>query len=289
MAMFATIGGVVYRSFDQGKSWDPTVLNPGGRVVGFSVPWHQTLVPDPLDSNKVFAQIGGLIYRSNDAGESWNALVGVQGIRTLAASAKFLYAAGDSSLFYSHDDGDTWREIGGQVSTVDAIFPVTGETGILYIEQQSGEGIEKGFYLSTDGGLKWKFMPPKYFQRLLAVAIDSGNPPRIYASSDGSQVRTADALDPEEWEDVNVSAQSIAIHPGNPQVLAVYSGRGVHASLDRGDTWISLNEAGFLRDGEISHPPFVSEGLPLTIASTTPWTICVGSNDGVWCHPGLGP
>ena len=100
----------IYRSVDGGKSWTLTRKN------GF--PCNIVFAPD--DANLVYAATGTAVLISRDAGAhwlppaptsppAWHVAVGP----LEASGIRRVYAAGDSSIWFSADGGTTWNFDGG--------------------------------------------------------------------------------------------------------------------------------------------------------------------------------
>jgi hypothetical protein len=89
--------GFLYRSLDEGRTWEQTASLPPGPM--------QSLTVDPLDSGVVFAgTLSAGIFRSHDFGDTWipdNEGLETRAVRDLAfdPTGRSLYAATDQGVF----------------------------------------------------------------------------------------------------------------------------------------------------------------------------------------------
>jgi len=148
--------------------------------------------------------------------------------------------------------------------------------------------------MSKDAGVSWTPVledgPPKGLgavSEVSDIAFYFADPPNIYANMGGQIWKATDATDPREWSVMGAAdvtgGGEMAFQPGNPKVMAILTGTRLSGTLDRGHSWVPLHQAGY----EIGN--VVYQGLPpgarsLTITAGFPWTICIGSDTGVWCH-----
>jgi hypothetical protein len=110
-ALFASGGGLsmVARSFDTGRTWSHTIIEPPIEVAA-------------LGSNSRFIFVGGSIegrfstnlgiFRSSDNGASWSNVScpkPTTKFRSLLVYDSMIVAASTSEIFFSSDDGDTWQ------------------------------------------------------------------------------------------------------------------------------------------------------------------------------------
>ena len=286
LTLYAGAGRVVYRSTDDGRTWDFSLIPVGSGNI-------TALLAHPGESLIVYAQVESAVYRSTDRGKSWVLLETPSGTRSIGASFDFLYAGGNVSLFGSADHGETWHEISGQVGYIRNILPIPGDDSTLYLGQSGGrtQGREfkEGLYLSKDGGSTWRPVPDGGASwRVSDFAVDVSESPNIYVAANGELLR-ANSLEPKEWAAVGGAGQ-VATHPTNPQILAVSTGSTVLATLDGGQSWVGLHEAGHLI-GNTTYaglPEARISPRPILIGPGSPGTICIGSEGGVWCHRGVG-
>ena len=227
------------------------------------------------------------MWRSTDGVDSWTLLDSPTNVAAIAVSSEYLYVVRDFSLFRSADQGETWREINKQIGSAQDILLVPTHPSIMYI-RIGGE-----LYVSKDGGFSWTLIRDANSSlRIADFAIDSADPPSIYVGVTNRGLLRANALNPEEWSVIALPSEpgnfhALATHPSDPDVLAVAIGTGVFATLDGGASWVPLHEAGHLI-GNVTYEglPYTS-GRPIVVMSGSPWTICIGSDTGVWCHGGV--
>ena len=299
--MYAGGGGAVYGSTDGGRTWQlpENYLGSGPGVL-------RNIAVHPLDSRIIYTQFKSEIWGSSDSGKSWTLIKSPDGVRSIALSSEFLYAGTGDSLYRTGDNGKTWRQISKQVGSIQAVLPVPGQPMIRYLYSSGGRTqdlqFEEGLYISVDGGFSWTPVPDATAKwRVNSFAIDSTNLPNIYVAVAGKGLLKANALDPKEWSIIVAppeggipfpqagEVKAVTTHPENPEILAIFGHGGVYATLDGGDTWITLNQAGYVVGNVIYEgiPSFrLSEHRPLVMGIGSPWTIYVGSDLGVWCHRG---
>jgi hypothetical protein len=213
-------------------AWQPLgPSNIGGRITD--------LVVDPVRANTVYAGAAtGGVWRSTDGGvtfsRTWPA--------TVTPSIGALAIAASGTLYAGTGEGNPG---GGSVT-----FP--------------GNGV----YRSTDGGATWTQLGLAGSERIGRLAIDPGNPNRIFAAATGSLFvpggvrglyRTVDGG--ATWQRVlagtttTTGAVDVAVDPSNPsRVYAAMwdhqrrpegrtyggTGSGLYRSTDGGTTWTRL-------------------------------------------------
>jgi photosystem II stability/assembly factor-like uncharacterized protein len=135
--------GVLLRTLDGGSTWtsiDPTAVAP------------LALALDPRQANVLYVGSGGL-YRSADIGSSW-APTGLAYPPTAIVVDPFLsgtlYAATNSGVFKSVDDGVSFEAVGLSAKIVSSLVIDPLGTGRLYAAVY-GEGV----FSSIDGGTTW--------------------------------------------------------------------------------------------------------------------------------------
>lgn len=92
----------VYRSTDQGRSWEPAYGGLSGRQISSVV----------VSGTDIFVGAGDGVYRSTDDGQSWTIVNEDLDVIGFAVSGARLYAGTHGrGVFLSTDRGQSWREI----------------------------------------------------------------------------------------------------------------------------------------------------------------------------------
>ena len=109
---------------------------------------------DPGFRNVFALSSAGQLYRSKDTGLTWQlvAFPTVAPIKSLASQDNDLYAATDSGVFVTYDDGDHWS------NNFAGFFGTT--TCVLSNGHSIYEGTHDGLYRSSDGGHYWEALEP---------------------------------------------------------------------------------------------------------------------------------
>ena len=128
-------------------------------------------------------------------------------------------AFGDG-IYVSHDDGDSWKNMGLKDSEhLSKIIVHPENSDVIWAASQGplwSKGGERGVYKSTDGGKNWKrTLGDSEWIGATDLAIDPSNPDVIYAAT---------------WQRQRTVASYIGGGPGS----------GLHKSTDGGETWEQL-------------------------------------------------
>jgi len=161
-----------FRSSDGGRRWEKMPLEMPPKCLGVSRPRMLTIECDPDNFNDVWAGVEeGGVFRSRDGGESWQRLDDVaraDGIRNsdvhcvtiLPGPPRTLVVMTVNALYFSTNDGETWREFNARqnwnlyYSRVMTRKP--GSTSELYVGVGDGTpGTTSMFLRSTDCGQSW--------------------------------------------------------------------------------------------------------------------------------------
>jgi len=144
-----TAGGGVYRSSDNGVSWQAAGLS--GRMV-------LSLAVDRSNAARLWAgtdAASGSLWRSDNGGQNWSASQnGLSGlmvnavVQSLADSA-VLYAATNQGVYQSNDAGTHWTRIGLAGQMVYALVAPSFYPNML------AAGTSSGPQISSDGGKTW--------------------------------------------------------------------------------------------------------------------------------------
>ena len=293
--MYAFAGDRLYKSSDAGRTWkqnaSPSPISNDSRdnlIVGPS--------PDILFTHSNYG-----FQQTTDGGHTWNQISMPEACcLAVAAVDGFLLGAQESedrSIFRSSDQGQTWREVSRMRSAgfVSEFLPVPGQPSTLYswnTRNPKGAGGGIGLFFSEDGGFSWTPVPPPSDLSWSAgsqdgFAFDSADPPNIYRAIEGKFFKT-NALEPGLWVVApwaeRVQGYLVTFHPTDPNVFAVLTrGNPLFATLDGGQTFIPLHEAGY-QIGNTIYAGLPQGSHPLVIVPDFPPTICIGSASGVWCY-----
>jgi autotransporter-associated beta strand protein len=284
-----------------------TVIVPDNPVVGAV----ESLLIDPNDNNTMYAgAVNGGIWKTTNGGTTWTPLT--DGLTSLSMAGmaldpgnpdRILAGFGNYSNFggkggprvgviFSSDAGNTWKSVGGAVTTntdVSAVL-VNGQT--MFVASRSfGEGGDTsvpGLFRSTDGGASFIKIDgsgglPKEAS-ITSLASDPSNPNRLYAavqdSPQNAGIFRSDDLG-KTWTNITPAGSGIGSSTANIQniqlsvgakgqslfmCLAIPMGtnakglegnqlQSVWRSLDQGATWQNMGGQG----------PAPSQGLPGTI------------------------
>lgn len=232
-------GPAVYRSDDGGRTFgrsDPAPVRfPEG--LGASVERIWQLCPSPCEPDVVWAGTQpSALFRSVDGGRSFEL------VRSL----------------WDHPHRPEWGEgFGGQA--IHTIVPHPTDPAVVTVAMSTG-----GVYRSEDGGESWTphnhgirtdFLPgdpPEFGQCVHKVAVDAGDPDRLYAQNHGGVYRSDDAG--ESWSPIAEGLPSdfgfpIVAHPHRPGTIYVFPLVGgderfppqgkpaIWRSDDAGETW----------------------------------------------------
>jgi len=194
-------GGGLFRSLDNGASWD--LLNTpfsGRTVVDFEI--------SPIDTLQFYATIStadsSFIYNSVDFGKTWTAVVHEKNyrMRLLAISADspdVLYATAEevgtakNKILISSDGGNTWQTLQSNLppSRIHslAIHPHDGNRlfaaiGAGYVDKNASFQKAFGLYRSRNGGLFWERLDLALDDSLfLDIEIDPVHPDTVYTAA----------------------------------------------------------------------------------------------------------
>jgi photosystem II stability/assembly factor-like uncharacterized protein len=171
------LGVIVSR--DGARSWEELASGAGGPV-----DFHAMDV-SAADPNVIYG-LYGAVQVSRDGGKAWQAAgspeTDVFDIAASAANPDMVYAATRDGLMLSSDAGRTWRSAGAKGQPVSMVE--TAPDGSVYAFVV-GSGLMKAPAIA----LAWEPMANNFGQRvLLHLAIDPGNPDRMFAVTDESGI-----------------------------------------------------------------------------------------------------
>jgi photosystem II stability/assembly factor-like uncharacterized protein len=156
-----TIGCGVFRSMDEGRTWNTLGRERCDQTTGSGMPADVYLLAiDAKDPDWVYAGAGQEIFRSTDGGSTWQRLqTGVdsvmQGMVADPVRAKALYlVAGPGGFWRTEDGGNTWHQESERWfsgTELTAICATPGETGHLIVGASNG-----GVWTTSNGGRTWR-------------------------------------------------------------------------------------------------------------------------------------
>ncbi len=206
-------GPQVFRSDDLGITWEET---PGGAVrfpadTGVALERVWQLRPAPADQPGVVwaGTEPSALFRSSDGGESFEL------IRAL----------------WEHPHRPSWAP-GGGGQAIHTVEPHPHDRSSVTVAMSTG-----GVYRTEDGGTTWtpfnrgigaEFIPgesPEYGQCVHKVAVDAGDPDRLYAQNHGGVYRSDDAG--RSWRSIADGLPAdfgfpIVAHPHRPGTVFVF-------------------------------------------------------------------
>ena len=210
----------IYRSLDGGTTWDEA--NTG--ITSANV---RSIV---MLNDKLFASNFNMIYRSLDFGNSWQRLNSPipygQGVMSLHASGPNLLAGTLSEgTFVSSDEGVTWSPVN-----------LAGATSFAQHGTDVYASSFSGIFVSKDFGLTWSFFSNVPFANVITVL---GND--LFAAT--SKLHRITLTNGNQTPVEFTSPQNITSFASINNQLFCGSNVGVFVSNDRGETWITLNNA----------------------------------------------
>jgi len=250
--LYAGTEGGVFRSFDQGLTWQACNQSLNNRLV-------RALVLDPDDPNVLYAGTwNGKVHYSTDAGQSWQEFSRGPSpleIRVLAVDTHNpmrLYAGSPIGLFTTTNRGLDWQMVFTGALQCMAMDP--GHPNTLYVGT-AGTGV----YKSHDGGVTWFsvatiFLPGR--TDALTDVVSLAIPPRadntVYAVSGGRVYKTENGgvfwAYADSYRD-DAMARCVAVDPRNAQVVYVGLQDGLQKSEDGRQSWYR-SDAGLRREGK---------------------------------------
>ena len=150
-AFVGTRAGEVFTSTDRGESWQRLeTLEIDGAVTA--------LAGSPLGSGLVLVgSEPAAIHISRDGGKAWTRLDGFDSV-----------------------DQEHWRGFGDRAPHIGSIVCDTREPERIYAGVKIG-----GVYRSDNGGSSWRSIGRRVYDEIRQLAIDPGDPARLYAATGG--------------------------------------------------------------------------------------------------------
>jgi photosystem II stability/assembly factor-like uncharacterized protein len=198
--LFIGSNGKIYRSFDDGNSFQQVYSN-GGSILNFNF----------SPSNEIFAVGQTNILRSPDNGITWDTLYSAEnlyffdiefGINGELYTVGGVYEAASRGFYRSLDNGITWQNIG--ITDLMLYSVEVNSEGIIMV---GGEG---GTFTSIDNGLTWNHL--NYF---VSCPLETDSEDNLYA---GQQNFSSCLLFSSDWGDTWTSLKDSIINPQISQI-----------------------------------------------------------------------
>jgi uncharacterized protein (TIGR03437 family) len=268
----SSAGGQV--SPDGGATW--TLLRAGiedANRFGYGV-WI-----DPGNGAKIFfsSEFGYGMQWSQDGGSTWSEAgqgftgYGSRSVAFDPSDSRRIYAGAmiGNAFFKSTDGGLNWmrRSFGSPAVYVLAVVVDPVSPNIVYVGTQN-----EGIFKSTDYGDTWQPVGTGLSGAITYLTPDPTRSGRLFASTATAFYLSENGG--ETWMNVlNKAAWTITIDSTAPTtVYATTRTQGVFRSLDRGRTWLEMN------NGLLSL--IMGRSAPVIIDPANPRTLYVGSEEG---------
>lgn len=237
--------GAVHGSTDHGSSWSfLTYIHPGTRIHRF--------IPHPENSRRLYAATDSGLFVSTDGGNAWTATPVARGTecRSLAIEpfhTSTMYAGMTGlGIFKSTNGGETWSPSN---AGLDSALLRQAKVHDITIDLTQPEHIvaalsDIGVVASTNAGSSWSrlrednasfgvdplqiLMHPRISGRMV-LGMSGGT---LYASGNNGKTWS-----PTRFGTGGTAFVTLALHPGNNEVVFAATENGVLVSSDFGTTW----------------------------------------------------
>lgn len=240
--MITTFAHGIYRSQNNGDSWEQTRLTSG----------HFTALSfDPTNSAMLYTAIGPQVLKTATAGETWNIIYTEARGEEMTALAvdpehpERIYAATrGGTILQSVNYGIDWNMLTDINAPIHALEIVPTATSVMYAVTDT-----QGVYRTTDTGQHWeplvtltKFPGANQVNQLL---VTRGEPSLLFAATDFGLLKSVDAG--LTWEPIKtlvpfktLPIRTVAVDTNNHQLLYFTVNNLVHKSEDGGKTWRTI-------------------------------------------------
>jgi len=226
-----TWGGKIYRSTDEGVSWEQINLNMN---VGYI--WSML----PLNNGVILAATEKGIYSSNNQGIEWTLFaLADKDVRSIVANAGTLYAAvWGEGVLKSNDNGASWIPINNGLDFLAVNSLAVDSNGNIYVGSFGG-----GLFKLAVGSNAWQHIDAGY-DHIWSVAINSSN--EVFVGTYGNGLfHSVDGLTFTKQLDVTSPyIYSITVDGASVFVSAWNGGIFYHLGLTEGN-WRQLGLIGF--------------------------------------------
>jgi photosystem II stability/assembly factor-like uncharacterized protein len=264
------IGGKgVYKSLDQGKTWEFIGLKNAGQIGAVEIhPNNADVAYVAAIGNAFKSNAERGIFKTTDGGKTWEKVlfisdkVGFSDLEILPQNPDIIYAAAwkaerkpwtiisggsaeEGGIYKSINGGKDWEKLSnglpqGTIGKIDlAVSPV--DKNIVYAIIEAPEG-EQGLYKSTDQGKSFVHVSkdkrlvnrPFYY---LNVELDPTNPAIVFSNAN-PLIKSKDGG--KTWKVMRVphgDNHDIWLNPNNPDLLIQANDGGANVSFNGGKTW----------------------------------------------------
>lgn len=245
----ATPGGGVYKSQDQGKTWQQVVFVSRNErrtvtIAGLSL---QRIVISPVDPNHVYALAGGGgLYETRDGGSTWKQLFDgpVQGFAPHSANREVLYLASGSKILRTANGGQDWQTVYIEptpkvlITDLDlvaanpkTVYALTN-SGVVLRSDSEGTTWRKTYFFKQTAV---RLYVNQRAERVVYIALPTGS---LWRSGDGGDTWTDASLGIREQLKVPVRPfRALAFLPGHSDAVLYANQQGLYRSPDGGVTW----------------------------------------------------
>jgi photosystem II stability/assembly factor-like uncharacterized protein len=215
--------GAVYRSADNGKTWELKINN---------LPANFTILDLAGNNTYIYtASSAGGVYRSSDYGESWES-TGFSGITyTIHTDGNNIIAGTPSGIYRSSNNGSNWENISSGLND--------NEVYVIYtINDYLFAGTSNGVYRSQNGG-NWSAVNNginSQYRYIYSLShkdgyMFTGLYNRVYRSSDFGN----------SWQEItNGSDGAYALKTYDNKIYKT-NYYGLHYSTNNGQSWTTMN------------------------------------------------
>jgi photosystem II stability/assembly factor-like uncharacterized protein len=247
-----------FKSTDAGAHWQ--AIDPRGVAALAIDPRHpQTLFLAPKTGSLFRSDDGGRHWTRSDAGLGTARLVKTLAVDPAISSIVFAGTA-DRGVFRSTDGGRAWRPASAGLPNLMANALLANSRGLFV-------GTYAGVWESHDRAFTWQSGHGLSATRISSLALDSQDPPRLYAFDPAGLFKSADRG--ASWERLPfpngpgdlAAVGPVVVDPQNPLRIELGLTGSVARSEDGGLHWQSLFSAGCVNPSRILPDPSDSEIL----------------------------